>query len=307
MDLLQLMDNAGDQRDKALDRLESIVALYQSEDPGVREEAMGRAMVFCGKEWGGYAVGLEALAARLDGRDQPLEALRLREEAEDPGTLIRQTEARLAEAEKMTDERRAVIARYGSEAEALGPTALERMFVEAVDQWLGEATDPWAPVAGWSVPWHPIPDELAHTVAVACPLPATIADARAECLTWEQRLAELEVLADGPGSAVLPTACAVRHILVQREWASQLPVRTLADLQIRLEYWKTHGVDDGSGYACLSRDLEQLLAQGVTLAPGEGTKSKCHRLRQENPQWSLARIGQELGISRQAVHKHLQS
>ncbi|AVM73567.1 helix-turn-helix domain-containing protein [Magnetospirillum gryphiswaldense] len=307
MDLLQLMDNAGDQRDKALDRLESIVALYQSEDPGVREEAMGRAMVFCGKEWGGYAVGLEALAARLDGRDQPLEALRLREEAEDPGTLIRQTEARLAEAEKMTDERRAVIARYGSEAEALGPTALERMFVEAVDQWLGEATDPWAPVAGWSVPWHPIPDELAHTVAVACPLPATIADARAECLTWEQRLAELEVLADGPGSTVLPTACAVRHILVQREWASQLPVRTLADLQIRLEYWKTHGVDDGSGYACLSRDLEQLLAQGVTLAPGEGTKSKCHRLRQENPQWSLARIGQELGISRQAVHKHLQS
>ena len=99
---------------------------------------MGRAMVFCGKEWGGYAAGLEALAERCDRRDQALSALHLREEAQDPGWLIRQTEAAQAEAAKMGDERRAVIARYGSEQAALGPTSLERMFIDAVDQWQGQ-------------------------------------------------------------------------------------------------------------------------------------------------------------------------
>lgn len=303
MDLLQLMD--ADQRDKALDRLEGIVALYDSDDAAVREEAMGRAMVFCGKEWGGYGPGLEALAERCDRRDQALLALRLREEAQDPGLLIRQAEAAQAEAAKMSDERRAVIARYGSEQAALGPTPLESMFVDAVSDWQGRVVDPWEPIAEWSVPWHPIPDELAHTVAVACPMPATVADARAECLAWEHRLAELEILGEGPGSAQLPTACAARHRLVQLEWAMGLPVRDLSELHIRLEYWKTHGGDDGAGYARLHDDLTALLAQGAALPAGEGTKDKCRRLKSENPGWSLARIGQELGISRQAVHKHL--
>ncbi|MCA1906944.1 MAG: helix-turn-helix domain-containing protein [Magnetospirillum sp.] len=308
MDLFQLMDDADGLRDKALDRLEGIVALYRSDDPAVREEAMGRAMVFCGKEWGGYAAGLEALADRCDSRDQSLMALCLREEAQDPGSMIRQTEAELAEQAKMSDEKRAVIARYGSEEAALGPTPLERMFVDAVSDWLGDPElDPWAPIAGWAVPWHPLPDELAHTVAVACPMPQTIADARAECMAWESRLAELDALGEGPGGAVLPTACAARHRLVQLEWAATLPVRSLADFQMRLEYWRSHGGDDGAGYARLEQDFVQLLAQGVSLGGVETTKDKCRRLKLDNPKWSLARIGQELGISRQAVHKHLKA
>lgn len=308
MDLFQLMDEGDSQRDKALDRLDGIVALYASDDAAVREEAMGRAMIFCGKEWGGYAAGLEALADRCDARDQSLMALRLREEAQDPGCMIRQTEAEMAEQAKTSDEKRAVIARYGSEQAALGPTPLERMFIDAVADWQRDPDmDPWAPVDGWSVPWHPIPDELAHTVAVACPMPQTIADARAECLAWENRLAELEVLGEGPGSATLPTACAARHRLVQLEWAAELPVRSLADFHMRLEYWRSHGGDDGAGYARLEQDFAQLLAQGVSLGGVETTKDKCRRLKLDNPGWSLAKIGQELGISRQAVHKHLKA
>lgn len=307
MDLLQLMDNVEDQRDKALDRLEAIVALYQSDDPAVREEAMGRAMVFCGKEWGGYAAGLDALAARHERRDQPLPALRLHEEAEDPGTLIRQAEAALAEVAKMTDERRAIINRYGSEEAALGPTALELMFIQAAEFLSDDSSDPWAPLAGWSVPWHPIPDELAHSVVIACPLPETIADARAECLSWEERLAELAVLVDGPGSAVLPTACAARHRLVQDLWARELPAQSLADVLARLDFWTSRGGDDGRGYGVLAADLACLAAQGITLGQSESTKAKCHRLRRDNPHWPLARIGKELGITRQAVHKHLKS
>ncbi|MBR9970622.1 HTH domain-containing protein [Magnetospirillum sulfuroxidans] len=307
MDLLQLMDNAEDQRHKALDRLEAIVALYQSDDPAVREEAMGRAMVFCGKEWGGYAAGLDLLAARHESRDQPLPALRLREEAEDPGTLIRQTETALAEAAKMTDERSAIISRYGSEEAALGPTALELMFIQAAEFLSDDSADPWAPLAGWSVPWHPIPDELAHSVTIACPLPESIADARAECLSWEERLAELAVLADGPGNAVLPTACTARHRLVQDLWARELPAQTVTELHARLDFWTSRGGDDGRGYGVLAADLARLTAQGIALGQSEGSKSKCHRLRRDNPHWSLARIGKELGISRQAVHKHLKS
>ena len=67
------------------------------------------------------------------------------------------------------------------------------------------------------------------------------------------------------------------------------------------------GQGDGAGYARLSYDLAQLLAQGVGLGGGETTKDKCRRLKRDNPNWSLARIGKELGISRQAVHKHLQT
>ncbi|MGE4282014.1 MAG: hypothetical protein AB7G62_20720 [Magnetospirillum sp.] len=308
MDLFELMNDGGSQRDKALDRLDGIVALYASDDSAVREEAMGRAMVFCGKEWGGYAAGLEALADRCDSRDQSLMALRLREEAQDPGSMIRQTEADMAEQAKMSDEKRAVIARYGSEEAALGPIPLEKIFVDAVADWLGlPDMDPWEPVADWSVPWHPIPDELAHTVAIACPLPQNIADARAECMAWESRLAELDMLGEGAGNAVLPTACAARYRLVQLEWAAELPVRSLADFQMRLEYWRSHGGDDGAGYARLEQDFAQLLAQGVSLGGVETTKDKCRRLKLDNPKWSLARIGQELGISRQAVHKHLQA
>lgn len=305
MDLLQLMDDSGIQRDKVLDRLEGIVAHYQSEDPAVREEAMGRAMVFCGKEWGSYAVGLEALAERCDQRDLPLLALRLREEAQDPGFLIRQAETAILGASRSNDERRAVIARYGSEQAALGPTPLERMFIDAVTRWQGQDGDPWAPIEGWAVPWHPLPDELARIVAAALPMPDSIADAQAECLAWQHRLQELSILGDGPGSAVLPTACAARHRLVQLQWARGLPVRSLADLQMRMEFWLGHGGDDGAGYTVLAKDLEQLLKSGAVLKVGESTKEKCRRLKQENPRWSLARIGKELKISRQAVHKHL--
>lgn len=314
MNLLDLMTKGADPQEKAFERLEGIVMLYESEDEEVQDEALARAITFCGKEWGSYKAGLQALAQRQEERsgdqlDGLLAAMNLREEADEPGTLIRLARARRSSSARMSDAKAALIARYGSEAEAIGPTPLERLFVEAAAH-LGDAdenggTDPWSPLAGWSLSWHPLPDPLRAAVSAACPLPATILDARDEALTWEGRERELALLTDGPGRAVLSTACTARHRIVEDLWRKDLPARGVADLEARLDYWAARGGDDRTGYDVALADLRRLMESGAMRVTGEGTKEKCRRIKADNPDWSLARIGKQLGISRQAVHKHL--
>ncbi|MEW5728029.1 MAG: HTH domain-containing protein [Pseudomonadota bacterium] len=312
MDLFDLMTKGADPEDLALDRLESIVSLFQSDDDAVQDEALARAIGLCGKQWGGYKAGMEALARRreagADGSvDGALEALRLREEAEDPGMLIRAARVRRAERGREDDERAAVVARYGGLEAALAPTPLERMFIDAAAHLAeGDPPDPWSPLAGWHLPWHEVPPPLRQAIEGACRLPATVTDARDEALTWDARKRDLALLSDGPGEVVLPTACAARHRVVEDLWRRGLAVRDAVEFEARLRYWAERGGDDGTGYAVLLSDLARL----ASLVPagrggGESTKEKARRLRAENPGWSLARIGQELGISRQAVHKHL--
>lgn len=323
MDLLDLMASEDDLREKALDRLEGILALFDADEDEVQDEALARAISLCGNEWGSYKAGLEELAKRHEARATAdpiiadMEALRLREEAEDPGAIIRAARRRRLEAARTSDERAAVIARYGSWEAAIRPSVVERMFIDAAahlvtpDPTLAEdngASDPdiaWAPLAGWLLPWHQLPAELVAAVTEACPLPTTLGDARAEVLAWEERKHEREVLADGPGSAVLPTACMARHRLVEDLWRCGLPVRNAVEFEARLEYWATRGGDDGTGYAVLQRDLAELGQWKPLGGAVESTKDKARRLKTENPGWSLAQIGKELGISRQAVHKHL--
>lgn len=314
MDLLDLMTKGADPQEKAFDRLEGIVALYESEDEAVQDEALARAITFCGKEWGSYKAGLQALARRREEEsgeqlDGLLAAMHLREEADEPGTLIRLARERRSQHGRMSAEKAAVIARYGSEDDAIDPTPLERIFVEAAEHLSDPAEDggidPWVPLAGWSLHWHELPDVLRRVVSDALPLPATILDARAEALSWEERKRELALLTDGPGQAVLSTACAARHRIVEDLWRKDLPARNAADLDARLEFWATRGGDDRAGYVVALADLRRLMDNGGLKGPGEGTKEKCRRLKAENPDWSLARIGKQLGISRQAVHKHL--
>lgn len=324
MNLLDLMQAGEDLRDKALDRLESIVAQYSSSDDDVQDEALARAISLCGKEWGSYKAGLEALIRRREARSSStddslaaeMEVLRLREEAEDPGALIRIARTRRELGGRGNTERAMIVARYGSLEAAVSLTPVETMFVSAAchladsdpmaadGEGIAAADDPWATLAGWSVPWHEIPAALALVVTAVCPLPTSVADARAEALSWEERKREREILADGPGKAVLPTACAVRHRMVEDAWRRDLPVRDAAEFEARLDYWASRGGDDGTGYGVLLLDWRRLGGMALP-SSGERTKEKARRLRAEHPDWSLARIGKELGISRQAVHKHL--
>lgn len=311
MDLFDLMAKGADPEHLVLDRLEGILALYASGDDAVQDEALARAIGLCGKQWGGYKAGLGALADRIEARGgDGMQALRLREEAEDPGAIIRAERTRRADIARENDARSAVIARYGGLDQALAPTPVERLFIEAAeyltDRDADGGIDPWYPLAGWSLPWHEIPDPLRDAVVAACPLPVTVVDARDETLSWEARKAELELLADGPGEAVLPTACAARHRIVADLWRRDLPIRNIAELQARVEYWATRGGDDGAGYTLILNGLSDLTASGAfARTVGESTKEKARQLKAANPSWSLARIGKDLGISRQAVHKHL--
>ena len=92
---------------------------------------------------------------------------------------------------------------------------------------------------------------------------------------------------------------------MEAAWSSDLPATTIADFTARLEYWAGRGKEDGSGYGILAANFEALAKGLDARRPIQSTKDRARALKEANPEWSLARIGKELGISRQAVHKHL--
>jgi hypothetical protein len=292
MDLFDLMSQG--REDKALDRLESMLALYESESEAEQDGALERARTFCDLEWGSYPAGLEVLAKRHakrkgDDAEAAMMALRLHEEGTKPGSIIRAVRlARLRELAHI-NERAAVIRHYGSEEAVLRPTDFEAGFIQAA-----------ASCSTMS--------DLEHAVAATHPLPASVESARAESLRWEGRLRHMElVTSPDAGPPALPPACATRHRMVEALWRHGLPVVTVADFSARLEYWAGRGGDDGSGYGILAVDFETLAKGLSSRGAGQSTKDRARALREANPDWSLARIGKELGISRQAVHKHLKA
>lgn len=294
--------------------LDDILELYRSPDQAVQDEAMARAITLCGRMWGGYRAGLDAFAAALEERGSPEDvsrALELREEAEDPGVLIRCRRESGAGAGEDDDRDRkaAVLARYPGMDDPREPTAEEWRLIEScahlADNGGEGRADPWGALAGWGVPWHPLPEALTAAIGAARPLPVTIAEARAETLAWDRRLEDLAILSGGSRGVVLPTACAARHRVAIDLWRRDLPVKSGEEIRLRLEFWRERGGDDGAGYAILSADLDRLGGTGISGVGGRGTHDAVLRLKAENPAWSLARIAQEVGISRQAVHKHL--
>jgi hypothetical protein len=290
MDLFDLMSQG--REDKALDRLESMLTLYESENEAEQDAALERARAFCDLEWGSYPAGLEVLARRHanrkgDDAETAMLALRLHEEGTKPGSIIRAIRlARLRELAHI-GERAAVIRHYGSEEAVLRPTDFEAAFIQA---------------AAACTTLH----DLENAVASAHPLPASVEAARSETLRWEGRLRHLELVTlPDAGPPALPPACAARHRQVEALWRHGLPAATVADFSARLEYWAGRGGDEGCGYGILMADFDALARGLSSRGSGRSTKDRARALREANPEWSLARIGKELGISRQAVHKHL--
>jgi hypothetical protein len=315
MDLLDLMSEG--RGEKALDRLEGMLRQYEADGTLDQEQALERAMNFCDLEWGSYQAGMEALARRVEGRtdnpiDGAMQSLRLREEGTEPGTIVRGLRLRRERECRRAEQRKALIARYGSEDAAKQSTPFELLFINAAAILAEEsedgAADPFGPYQGWHLAWHDLPQELRQAVSAAHPLPSTVEAAREECLGWERRREDVGIVFECPGEGSLPTACAARLRVVEELWRDGLAAATLADVQARLDYWAGKGGDDGRGYRVLQADLARLAAQAVLgTATRESTKDKARALKERHPDWSLARIGQALGISRQAVHKHLKA
>lgn len=268
MDLFDLMSQG--REDKALDRLEGILEQYQSEDEAEQDEALDRARSFCDLEWGSYPAGLEALIRRRSRRGKDCSGLA--EEGDRPGTIIRTLRAERAGQARAEDER----------ARLLRPTDFEKPFIVAVESVVEE--------------------EWGAALTAAHPLPGHVAAARAECLAWEDRRRQLT-----EAGGDLHPACARRLEMVLTSWAHTAPVTSSADFAARLEYWRDRARGDGSGYAVLADGFAALAETLTARAAGPSTKDRAWALRRANPDWSLARIGKELGISRQAVHKHLKT
>ena len=280
-----------------LDLLAALVRRYELDDPGRQDEALEAARRLGRAVWGGYAEGLEALARRVESRRdgdpvaRAMRVLALREEAADPGHLVRAARRRQA----------AMAGRVEGPVPSPAPPPTlteEDAAVEAgrplAD--LGEdPRDPCARLAGWSEPWQPPPAALREVVERVRPLPDSVVAARDETLTWRRRRASPR--------AVLPTACAARAWVVEDLWARRLPAKDWSDLLARLEYWAERDGGEESIFNVLRGDVETLSRKGA--APAEGTAARVRELREAHPDWSLARIGQAVGISRQAVHKHL--
>jgi len=310
MDLFdQLTEGRGD---KALDRLDAMLSLFEADSEIEQDLALERVVAYCDREWGSYAAGLDALAHRLESRSQGsveavMQSLRLRQEGAEPGAMIQSIRHRRWRERGRLDEREAVIALYGSEAAATSQTAFEMIFIAATRRLAEEGgeDDPFGPLSGWQLAWHDLPDELCRAVSAAHPLPATVVAARDECLKWEERLHHLELVFDCAGAGTLPTACAARRRVVEALWRKGLRAAGLDDIVARLDYWAGRGGDDGSGYGVLRDDLAAVSVALAARAPGESTKERARRLKSDHPEWSLAKIGKALGISRQAVHKHL--
>lgn len=297
--------------DKALDRLESMLALFESESEIEQDLALERVITYCEREWGGYAEGLDALAHRMEARsgdsvDIAAQVLRLRQEGVEPGAMIQSIRYRRRQELGRLGEREMIIALYGSEDGVAAPTAFETIFTTAAAFLAEEGeSDPFGPLSGWQLPWHDLPDDLRHAVSQAHFLPASITAARDECLKWEERLHHLEVVFDCAGAGALPTACAARRKVVEDLWRKSLRAASLDDFAARLGYWADRGGDDGIGYGILANDLEALSTSLTARVPTKTTKDQARQLKSQHPEWSLAKIGAVLGISRQAVHKHL--
>jgi hypothetical protein len=141
-------------------------------------------------------------------------------------------------------ERDSVTARYGSREAALARNAREQMLHEAVADLLAprepdpEPAGRWhASLGGWDRGSFSPPDgPVMARIEQAFPLPETVREAKDEFDDWTQRSNELEMLMGRPGDCQLdlPAFCRARR--VQALYEHELPIRSIDDLHLRLQF-----------------------------------------------------------------------
>ncbi|WP_413206999.1 DUF2786 domain-containing protein [Rhodospirillum sp. A1_3_36] len=160
-----------------------------------------------------------------------------------------QTKMREAERQRYAAARAAVLEKYGSEEAAIARNDREQTLHEAALPWLESPNEPteefdqlagrwhqrmggWAPHDFKSKP----PPECRAAIEAALPLPTTIREAREEAQYWEARNDEICHALECWGDGQLDLPAAYRWELVRRLWETELPIVTMDDLLVRLEY-----------------------------------------------------------------------
>ncbi len=173
---------------------------------------------------------------------------------------------------KTETERNAVIARYGSREAALARRDREQLLQDAVADLLvrhDPDTDPpgrWhASLDGWdrSSLVHPSPTVSAR-IERAFPLPTSVRGAKDEFEYWQQRSYELEMLMGRPGDPQLDLPAMCRAQRVQALYERELPIRSIDDLHLRLQFAVSPAWADDTGEA-LPQILEAF--EALVLAP----------------------------------------
>jgi hypothetical protein len=171
-------------------------------------------------------------------------------------------------------ERNAVIARYGSREAALMRSAREQILHDAVADLLvrfDPDLDPpgrWhASLDGWDRSLVNPPQTVLARIAQALPWPDTVRQAKDEFDDWTERSHELEMLMGRPGDTQLdlPAICRARR--VQALYERDLPIRSIDDLHLRLQFTVNPEWADETGDA-LPLILEAF--EALIIAPATG-------------------------------------
>ena len=172
-------------------------------------------------------------------------------------------------------ERNEIIARYGSREAALARSEREQILHDAVIDLLVPQDPDCDPPGRWHASLGGWDRSLMHPSTVvlgriehAFPMPATVRQAKDEFEYWNQRSHELEILMGRPGDPQLDLPAICRAQRVQALYERELPIRSVDDLHLRLQFavnpeWAD---DTGEALPAILEAFEALIIAPATTA-----------------------------------------
>ncbi|WP_374547077.1 hypothetical protein [Rhodoblastus sp.] len=164
----------------------------------------------------------------------------------------RETEWRQTE-----DEREEIIARYGSREAGLARNPREQLLHDAVADFLKPLTPDLDPPGRWHASldgWDrgsfgPPSGRVVTRIEQAFALPTTLREAKEEFDAWKTRSHELEMLMGRPDDSQLDLPAFYRAQRVQALYEHELPIRSIDDLHLRLQFTVDPEWSDDTGRA----------------------------------------------------------
>jgi len=206
---------------------------------------------------------------------------------------------REAERRRYAPQRAAVLEKYGSFAAAVARDEREQALHEAALPWLQDPNSPepgyehlagrWhSSMGGWKqhdFNKHPA-DECRAAIEAAIPMPTTIREARDEAQYWDQRSDDLCHALEYWGDEQLDLPAAYRRELVRKMYERTMPVVTLDNMHVRLQFLAASDRKDDACDATPSiLDAFELLVLNANSAntSGEGIPATVAPVQSEHP------------------------